>query len=59
MLLLHRVPQLRRTTRRAKVTAETPFAECFFDCLEGRVPDNGDGEEFIDYVEDVHEWVRR
>ena len=34
----------------------TPFRECFFGCLEKRVPDNDDGEDFVDYVEDVYEW---
>jgi len=34
----------------------TPFRECFFDCLEDRVPNNDDGEEFVDYIQDVYEW---
>ena len=33
-----------------------PFRDCFFDCLERRVPNNDDGDDFVDYVEEVYEW---
>lgn len=36
----------------------TPFRACFFDCLEGRISDDDDGEEFVDYVEEVYEYCQ-
>jgi len=34
----------------------SPFRQCFFRCLESRVPSNSDGEDFVEYVEEVYEW---